>query len=847
MQVPQINSLDHYFQLFGSYHAKKAGEILDPLHVPGRDPTPDFSDMERQPFPAQSHVVAAAIKMTDRLSRGIISAQMGTGKTTMSMLQIHKHAIRSRRQGGYNGNYRVICLFPDHLGSKWREEILATIPDAKVFLFGEQGEGCKALLKDCGDIWRSLSNGTSRWTSPNGPEWYLIGRDAAKLMPSTTGSCHVQKGKHRGKPYWDPTVKELVYPRDLYLCPRCGEVVKDKNGSPINPLTSSKRLRCSTKMMVEIMEGGSNQVSETSLLEGKDTGLLPGMIRERDGRKWRVTECGEPLWQYVAKPKRWAPAVFINKKLRRAFQYMIVDEVHEQKARNTAQANAMGKIMSGCPNVLALTGTLIGGYAHNLFYLLFRFDARPLLDEGFTWSSAMAFTKKYGRIETTVTIRTDPEGRVTVSKGRCQSMRKEEDEKTSERPAPGIMPALFGNHLIDRSIFLSLEDMSEALPTMREYVGGQPDSSYSSEDRQFWVDCRVEMSRDQAVEYRSLEGILAAKCREMLIKGDMRLLGSMLSCLLGWQDRPWDWHPPEDIDQSLQAIGYRQDGGWIEVVQPRSLPQSVIYPKEKALLEIVKNEHEAGNGVWVYAVMTDKRDVQVRLKMLIERELGLRVSILRSKSVAPKERLAWIAKNGPKSDVIISHPQLVCTGVDFFAKDKSYNFPAICFYQCGFNLFTLRQASARAWRLLQWKGCRTYYLHYADTMQQKAMMLMARKMAAATQLDGELNVEGLTAISDEGSSAIALARSISENIDEKDILRHWAKIGTPAKPSALEEMGLSSLGTQELDAIDNLPIQLAIAAETILDHDPRFGRDKLASLFEDFGLTADDMALLEAF
>ena len=43
--------------------------------------------------------------------------------------------------------------------------------------------------------------------------------------------------------------------------------------------------------------------------------------------------------------------------------------------------------------------------------------------------------------------------------------------------------------------------------------------------------------------------------------------------------------------------------------------------------------------------------------------------------------------------MVISHPQLVQTGVDFFGKDGTYNFSSIVFYETGYNLFTLRQAA----------------------------------------------------------------------------------------------------------------------------------------------------------
>jgi hypothetical protein len=76
---------------------KKVTELLQPLHVPGRDPLPDFSDATRQPFEPQAHVIAAAIKMLDETRRGMIVSEMGTGKTVMEMLTVQQHAQRSVR------------------------------------------------------------------------------------------------------------------------------------------------------------------------------------------------------------------------------------------------------------------------------------------------------------------------------------------------------------------------------------------------------------------------------------------------------------------------------------------------------------------------------------------------------------------------------------------------------------------------------------------------------------------------------------------------------------------------------------------------------------------------------
>ena len=335
------------------------------------------------------------------------------------------------------------------------------------------------------------------------------------------------------------------------------------------------------------------------------------------------------------------------------------------------------------------------------------------------------------------------------------------------------------------------------------------------------------MEPEQDAEYKRLEGTLVSKCREMLQKGQMKLLGSMLMTTLDYPDRPWDWKPPTGKDGHL-AVGYwdkpgcRSPDNWVGVVQPASLDQSIVYPKEQALIDIAQREVQAGNQLWVFCTMTDKRDVQPRLKRLLE-DVGLRVKILRGKQVKPRKRLQWIEDNGPKCDVIISHAELVKTGIDFFSKKPGgHNFNAINFYQTGYNLFTLRQAARRAWRLSQRKSCRVYYSHYRGTMQQRAMELMARKYAAAVALDGQLNVEGLCAMADDQSAAMALARSISNAIDESDIQRNWAKVSSKPAGATIDPMlqlGIESLEEDPFDELDLLKFEPALIAQTLLDHE----------------------------
>jgi len=134
--------------------------------------------------------------------------------------------------------------------------------------------------------------------------------------------------------------------------------------------------------------------------------------------------------------------------------------------------------------------------------------------------------------------------------------------------------------------------------------------------------------------------------------------------------------------------------------------------------------------------------------------------------------------------VIISHPQPVRTGLTLFDAMGAYNFPSLIFYETGYDLFTLRQASRRSWRIGQKRPCRVYYLYYQETMQARAMALMAQKLEASLALEGQFSVDGLAAMSaDSGSLTMELAKSLVENLDFGDAERVWEKFRpAEAKP-----------------------------------------------------------------
>ena len=86
--------------------------------------------------------------------------------------------------------------------------------------------------------------------------------------------------------------------------------------------------------------------------------------KEQGGRL--IEGCGSPLWQMTSELMRYEPALFIKRHLRHFIDYLILDEVHEEKGADTAQGHAAGALAACCGKVIALTGTLIGGYVRRL-------------------------------------------------------------------------------------------------------------------------------------------------------------------------------------------------------------------------------------------------------------------------------------------------------------------------------------------------------------------------------------------------------------------------------------------------------------------------------------------------
>jgi hypothetical protein len=147
------------------------------------------------------------------------------------------------------------------------------------------------------------------------------------------------------------------------------------------------------------------------------------------------------------------------------FDLLIADEIQEYKARGSGQGLAAATLAEACSRTLCLTGTLFGGYASTLFYLLWRFNRARGPDSirgSFAYRDETRWVARYGVVER-ITKRDSEEH---VDDGR-RSKRRSYQTRTVEKP--GVSPSILF-HLLGTTIFLRLADVAAALPPYTEGV-----------------------------------------------------------------------------------------------------------------------------------------------------------------------------------------------------------------------------------------------------------------------------------------------------------------------------------------------------------------------------------------
>ena len=598
-----------------------------------------LAGLKRKLFSAQAKAVHAATTLLcdhDEKS-AIINGEMGVGKTTVGI------AIAALLHA--EGYPRALILSPPHLVYKWRREILDTVSQAEVVILNGAD-----TLKQLQALRQSAS------LKPKNPVFYILGRVRLRLghhwrvaVQPRLATTTLRTPQGNGEAEVSPHVPRR---QRLASCPQCSALVKSTLGTPlwVEIMTTDRKKSCQScgsPLWTQIHpHRGNDDASESSLPVLKTLCQLPGIgeklarkLIARFGERFLERCLSDNVQQFVQLMDEQGEFIFSDKqaeKLSRAlarteitlgqsgyqaseyikrylpkgfFSLLIADEAHDYKSAHSAQGQAMGVLADQVKKIVLLTGTLMGGYADDLFFLLWRISPRTMIEDGYRYnargslgSAAMAFLETHGVLKKTFR-KSKEDSDFRTARGKRETMHVTK--------APGFGPLGIMQYLLPVTVFIKLRDIDgQVLPPYSEHF------------------VNVEMTAAQTAEYVPLERKLMDCLRQALVSGDHCLLGVVINCLLAWPDCCFR----EEI------VRHPRTQSLLKKV-PAVLSDDAS-PKEEEMLKLCLDAKNAGRRTLLYTVYTGTRDTAGRLKSLLERA-GLKPAVLRA-NVPADRREDWL-------------------------------------------------------------------------------------------------------------------------------------------------------------------------------------------------------------
>lgn len=797
--LENITGLNDYLNLVGETLANKIQNSFRPKFIPGEDEYDKFTnniddyiydEANIELFEAQKSVIQAVVNNMKVNDATFLIAEMGAGKTSMGAAIPYAH--NANKYKGYN----CVVVCPSHLTIKWKREVEERIPNAKGYIVTD--------FKELKDLESKLRNKNKIENS-----YVILSKERAKigydLRPAAIWSkskntfvcpeCGQKlytisyEGSGRNRRKITTLFNELSMARPLAYNHKCMNkinvwdnenkkfITKDcdaKLWGPLNRDDNSHnwyKLGSEGWMLKEHIVETAEYLMSKETLNKKENQLLKKIIEP-----YNQLLIGEELTTTYKGPKKYPIAKYIREKMKDVFDYALIDEAHQYKGLSE-QGQAVADILSVSKKSVLLTGTLLNGYADGLYYLLWRTVPKKMRKEGFSFKDEAEFARIYG-------VRSC-ERRYSLS---FNGRRDRQIGGYKEKRLPGVSPLVFTKFLLDNAVFLSLSDMSDGLPGYEE------------------IPIPVQMDDELREHYSNFENAFIEYAAPRL--GQSRKnMGPFLQALTIYPDCP---HLVEPLLDS-------NDGKTV-VYAPVEL-EKTLRNKEEALLSLVKERLENGDKVLIYYNSVNKTDIAQNLtEMFADNDI---ISYEMKSSVSPEKREDWVKTHIEKGmEVMICNPSLVETGLDLL------DFTSIIFYQVGYNLFTMRQASRRSWRLSQNKDVKVYFMYYDNTIQEQALSLMATKLQAAMAIEGKFSEEGLRAMSQNEDLLTQIANNVVEGIKDTvddelfkatTFIKSNSKKGRPhlVKSSDLK-LKMNSKGEKTIFSNENLEI---IPERKIIDID----------------------------
>ena len=656
-------------------------------------------------YDAQLAVAEAVKRQLCQHKMALIVAECGSGKTKLSAAAAG--ALNALKRLGTRKSFNLV-MCPSHVTGKWVREIAETLPDTYGMVVKSITDVDRLFdLYQRGDknVYAVFSKERARDGYMRYPAVLWSRRKRGFVCPDCLELIEMETSGD-GTRYMVPSDQFFFQKEHLanHRCPHCGTPL----WAPVND----------RRQMPWIKIGGYGWVfrpqAALHLNCTKNEHILE-QLRQ-------LVEHSERPYCIKGAHRRFPLSTYLKKKYRGRIGSFLCDELHEYN-NDSGQGDAMAELYGISRKFIGMTATLINGYSSGIFHLLYRIVPGLMQKDGKSHDAPSRFDAEYGVVENTYEI-TDAD---------YNSNRRSAKSKKRSRQLPGVSPLVFSRFLLECTAFLSLSDMGKDLPDYEE------------------IPIPLTMPKPIEEAYKEVERELTSVLRNDR-KAANKILSAYLNLLTVYPDQPYD--QPEIIHPINGCT----------IVKPEDMADfQTVLPKEETVLEIVRAKIAAGERVMIYTSWT-RTDTQRKLLGLL-REEGIRTEIL-STQIVPEKREDWLSKRlSAGTQVIITNPKCVETGLDLNA------FTTLIFYSMGYNLFTLRQASRRSWRINQTAPrVEVYMLYYADTMQAKAMKLMASKLAVAGLIEGTFSEEGLAAMSDVQDMTSQMAKElmlgIKDNVED---------------------------------------------------------------------------------
>ena len=749
---PDVRSVTQYLNAFGVMIAERIKGQFQPLFDPAAETlSPEVLAVNENIkenagyslYDAQLAICEAHKRCLEKGKATLCIAECGSGKSKIGLAALHSYQQRGVSGERHKKHFNIV-LCPSHMTKKWAREIEESLPDtfaASINSITELQDVYAAYERDDKTCYAIMSKEKARDGYMKRPAVRWNERRKAFLCPGCYRTVEM----------------ELTDDGSKYRVPADALFFKRENKQ------NHKCENCGSLLWMALRPEGQTEwvkVSNFGFVHRKHAGQYLEGLKKKPAlydAVQAVADDPDGCYPNTGAYRRFPLSTYIKRQMRGKIDGLIVDELHNYN-NNSGQGDAMGELFQAAGKVVGMTATLINGYSSGIFHLLYRISPDLMLKDGKDYDRPTEFNNEYGVTENVY----------EVAAPDYNSNRRTSKRKLRERQLPGVSPLVYSRFLMDSAAFLSLNDMGKDLPEYEE------------------IPIRLQMNEDVAREYRRLEEGFKSilRSRKDIAK---KVTSAFLGLLTVYPDQPYGQKP----------ILHPITGDELIVPQDMSGFQE-LHEKDRSVLEVVRKKVSEGGRVLIYTSWI-RTDTQEKLCGLLA-ENGYRVGVLTA-SVPPNRREEWVenqVKDGIQ--VLITNPSLVETGLDL------NDFTTIYYYNISYNLFTLRQSSRRSWRINQ-KAPRVevYFSYYEGTMQNRAIRLMASKLAVAGIIEGNFTDEGLAAMSDCADMTTALARELTQGIKDEveDLSAVFKKMAIlkPAAEPGMVESADESAATGDIETV----------------------------------------------